>query len=130
MEGCAGWYRHSPGTHPSCMRLFSLGEFPGRQQAMHWDAVRAKQVLPRSVNSLPQLLSKFPKKPSVMCIIITKRCIKKYPSALLARRKTYLSNINANFGQIFKGFQLSLYCPFRQHQHSHGNDFCMRASKI
>lgn len=43
------------------------------------------------------------KKTSVMCIIITKCCIKKYPSAMPARRKSYLPNVNAKV-EIFKGF--------------------------
>lgn len=42
------------------------------------------------------------KAPSVMCIIITKCCTKKYPSVLPARRKTYPSNRNVYFVEISK----------------------------
>lgn len=83
-------FRHPSGIRHSCMRLLSRGVFPGREQAMQWDAARAKQVLSRRVTSLPHFLSKLPGKNSVMCIIITKCCIKEYPSAMPARRKSYL----------------------------------------
>lgn len=55
-------FRHPSGIHHSCMRLLSRGVFQGKQQMMQWDAARAKWVLPRSVTSLPQFLSKLPDK--------------------------------------------------------------------
>lgn len=97
-------FRHSSGIRHSCMRHLSRGVFPGREQAMQWDAARAKQVLPRSLTSLPQFLSKLPEKNLAMHIIITKHCIKKYPSAKPARRKPYLPNRNANVADLFKSF--------------------------
>lgn len=97
------------------------------------DAVgrRQGQAGSSKVSDFPPPVSfQIARKNSVMCIIITKCCIKQYPSAMLARRKSYLPNINANVVKIFKGFCLSLYCHFREHRHLHGKDCCMRASKI
>ena len=63
------------------------------------------QTSSSKVSDFPPLVSfQIARKKSVMCVIITQCWIKKYPSAMPARRKSYLRNRNANFIEIFKGF--------------------------
>lgn len=69
---------------------------------MRWDA--AGQGSSSKVSQLPHGVSfQIAIKTSVLHSIIAKCCIKRYPSAIITRRKSYLPNINAKIAEIFKG---------------------------
>lgn len=69
---------------------------------MQWDAVG--QESSSKVSQLPPGVSfQIAIKPSVLHSIIAKCCIKRYPSAMPAKRKSYLPNINAKIVEVFKG---------------------------
>ena len=101
MQDCVqAFIRHSSLLHEASL-LWDV-----RWQGAH-DAVGRSQGQtgsPKVSDFPPPVSFQISRKTSVMCIIITKCCIKKYPSAMPARRKSYLPNINADIVEIFKGF--------------------------
>jgi len=83
----------------SYMGLLCCRASPGREQVIQQDAAGQEGV--SKVSQFPPLdSSQISRKNTVLHVI--KCCIKRYPSAMLPRRKFYLPNTNAEIVEIFK----------------------------